>query len=341
MEKRVEVTFAGIPFRNLHDCKDFLMRHCPQQGSIPIYQCINTLNSLLQSLGRDVVTETDSNLEEVTQFKTGKTSAQSRVLASLKSRIPSWLVKGNKEATEDLSNTDPMTAMSSFTAWDKQDGVTGLVPQAMEAFKSIIPTLEDLIKNSCEGHPMASMVFLDMLSTSFLFLEKWFQKTSSFYQRTLINTFRGPCFAKEQQQSVWDLTKILSKVLFAELSKASSCARAASSSDPFALNSLVLWASIQHHGVMKSFKEHDFEGHPEVQPKVLDYLGRNAAPKQSIDDLTKRVSEALTTLNQVSTMAKQAKATADKALSQANKGGAATPARVPKQKRGAPEADDT
>jgi copper chaperone CopZ len=341
LEKKVEISFGGFAFKNPHDCKDFLLKHCPKQGSVPIYQCMSTLNSLLQSLGGDVVTETDSNLEEVTQHKTGKTAAQSRVLASLKSRTPSWLVKGGREANDDPNNTDPMTAMSSFAAWDKQDGVTGLVPQALEAFKSIQPTLEDLIKNSCEGHPTATMVFLEMLSTSILFMERWFGKTSSFYLRTLINTFRGPCFTKEQQQSVWDLTKILSRVLFAELSKASSCARAAASSDPFTLNSLVLWATVQHHSVMKAFKEHDFEGHPEVQPKVLDYLGRNAAPRQSIDDLTKKVAEALASLNQVSTMAKQAKATADKALSQVNKGGAAHAGRAPRNRKAGADAEDS
>ena len=340
MEKKVEVSFGGHAFKNLHNCKDFLMKHCPQQGGVPIYQCMNTLNLLLQSLGGNVVTESESNLEEVTQHKTGKTSAQSRVLASLKSRTPSWLVKGGREPNDDPNNTDPMTAMSSFAAWDRQDGITGLVPQALEAFKSILPTLEELIKNSCEGYPMATMVFLEMLSTSFLFMEHWFGKTSSFYLRTLINTFRGPCFTKEQQ-SVWDLMKILSKVLFAELSKASSCARAAASSDPFTLNSLVLWATIQHHSVMKAFKEHNFEGHPEVQPKVLDYLGRNAAPRHSIDDLNKKVAEALAALNQVSTLAKQAKATADKALSRGNKEGATPAGRNPRNRRAGGDAEDT
>ena len=70
---------------------------------------------------------------------------------------------------------------------------------------------------------------------------------------------------------------------------------------------------------MKTFKDHDFEGHPEVQPKVLDYLGRNAAPKQSVLALEKRLGEGLDTISQALTLAKQAKATADKALSAANK----------------------
>jgi hypothetical protein len=72
---------------------------------------------------------------------------------------------------------------------------------------------------------------------------------------------------------------------------------------------------------MKSFKDHDFEGYPEVQPKVLDYLGRNAAPKQSIEDLKAQMTEVLTSLSTVSTLAKQAKATANKAISAAGNGG--------------------
>lgn len=177
--------------------------------------------------------------------------------------------------------------MSSFEAWDKQDGITGLVPQALAAYRSTYPTLEATIKTTCEGHPIGTMVFLEMLSTSFLFMEKWFAKTSTFYPQTLMNTHQGPPFSAKQKRSTWELTKILTKVLFAELSKASTCACASTTKDPFTLNSFVFWASIQHHSVMKvkAFKDHDFKGHPEVQPKVLDYLGRNAAPKQAIDDL--------------------------------------------------------
>jgi uncharacterized coiled-coil protein SlyX len=77
LERKVEVSFGGVRFRNLEDCKAFLSQHCPQQGTIPIYQCYTTLNSLLQSLGSEVVMEQDSNAEEVTLHKTGKTSAQS------------------------------------------------------------------------------------------------------------------------------------------------------------------------------------------------------------------------------------------------------------------------
>jgi hypothetical protein len=179
------------------------------------------------------------------------------------------------------------------------------------------------------------MIFLEMLSTSFLFLERWFSKTSTFYLRTLINTFQGPVFTKEQQQSVWDLTKILSRVLFNELSVASACARAASTDDPFLLNALVLWAAVQHHAVMKAFKDHDFEGHPEVQPKVLDYLGRNAAPKHTVQVLEKRLSEGLESISQALATAKQAKATADKALSAANRTpGGVTPRAPRANKRG-------
>jgi hypothetical protein len=150
------------------------------------------------------------------------------------------------------------------------------------------------------------MVFLKMLATSFLFMEKWFLKTSTFHFHlcTLLNTYPVPLFTAEQRRSTWELTKILMKVLFAELSKASACTRAASSEDPFTLNSLVFWASIQHHSVMKAFKEHDFEGHLEVQSKVLDYLGRNAAPKQSIDDIKSQLAKVLSTMVTVSTLVK-------------------------------------
>ena len=59
------------------------------------------------------------------------------------------------------------------------------------------------------------MVFLEMLATSFLFMEKWFSKTSTFYLHTLLNTYSGPLFSAEQNHSMWELTKILTKVLFA------------------------------------------------------------------------------------------------------------------------------
>jgi hypothetical protein len=180
-----------------------------------------------------------------------------------------------------------------------------------------------------------------MLATSFLFMEKWFAKTTNFYLRTLINTFQGPVFTKEQQQSVWDLTKILSRVLFSELSVASACARAASTNDPFSLNALVLWATVQHHAVMKAFKDHDFEGHPEVQPKVLDYLGCNAAPKQSVLALEKRLADGLDTISQAVTMAKQAKATATKALSVVNKSPGGQNPRPPRGNRCAEEKDES
>jgi hypothetical protein len=148
-------------------------------------------------------------------------------------------------------------------------------------------------------------------------------------------------YTKEQKQSVWDLTKILSRVLFNGLSVASACARASSTDEPFSLNSLVLWATIQHHAVMKAFKDHDFEGHPEVQPKVLDYLGRNAAPKKSVLALEKRLAEGLDSLSQAVTIAKQAKATADKALSVANKPAGGAAGRPPRGNRRAEEKDES
>jgi len=141
---------------------------------------MTTLNSLLQAIEDEVVTEKASSQEELTQHKTGKTIAQSRTLASLKSRTPSFLAR-TKYSNDDPSNIDPMTTMTSFEAWDKQDGITGLVPQALSAYRSTYPTLEESIKTTCEGHPVGTMVFLEMLSTSFLFMEKWFSKTSTFY----------------------------------------------------------------------------------------------------------------------------------------------------------------
>ena len=104
-------------------------------------------------------------------------------------------------------------------------------------------------------------------------MEKCFSKTSPFYLQTLMNTYQGPLFSAEQKQSTWELTKILSKALFAKLSKASTCTRAAATNNLFSLNSLLLWASIQHHAMMKAFEEHNFEKHPDVQPKVLNYQG--------------------------------------------------------------------
>ena len=72
---------------------------------------------------------------------------------------------------------------------------------------------------------------------------------------------------------------------------------------------------------MKAFKDHDFEGHAEVQHRVLDYLGRNAALKQAIKDLKTQMAEVLSSLSSVSALAKQAKASADKALSAGGGGG--------------------
>jgi hypothetical protein len=128
---------------------------------------MTTLSSLLQAIGDEVVTEKDSSQEELTQHQTGKTVAQSQILASLKSRTPSFLAH-TKSSNDDPFNVDPMTAMSSFETWDKQDGITGLVPQALAAYRSTYPMLEESIETTCEGHPIGTMVFLEMLSTSFL-----------------------------------------------------------------------------------------------------------------------------------------------------------------------------
>jgi hypothetical protein len=121
---------------------------------------MTTLNSLLQAIGDEVVTEKDSSQEELTQHKTGKTVAQSRTLASLKSRNPSFLAR-TKSSNDDPSNVDHMMAMTSFDTWDKQDGITGLVPQALAAYRSTYSTLEESIKTTCEGHPVRTMVFLE------------------------------------------------------------------------------------------------------------------------------------------------------------------------------------
>jgi hypothetical protein len=58
-----------------------------------------------------------------------------------------------------------------------------------------------------------------------------------------------------------------------------------------------------------------------VHPKVLDYLRRNYALNQSLDDLHEQITEAMTTFNTILNLAKQAKIAADKALSTTNTGG--------------------
>jgi hypothetical protein len=81
---------------------------------------MSTLNSLLQAIGDKVVMEKESLLKELTQHKTGKAVAQSLMIASIISRTPSFLAR-SKTSNDDPSNIDPMTAMSSFETWDKQD----------------------------------------------------------------------------------------------------------------------------------------------------------------------------------------------------------------------------
>lgn len=93
MEHKVEVSFGGFTFKNLYDYKQFLIQHCLGKGHVPVYHCMTTLNSSLQAIGNKVVTEKDSSQEELTQHKTGKTVAQLRTLASLESRIPSFLAR--------------------------------------------------------------------------------------------------------------------------------------------------------------------------------------------------------------------------------------------------------
>ena len=199
----MKVSFGGFTFKNLHDCKHFLTQHCPDKGHVLVYHCMTTLNALLQAIGAEVGTEVDSSQEELTQHKTGKMVAQSHTLASLKSRTPSFLTH-TKSSNDTHSNVDPMMAMTSFETWDKQDGITSLVPLALAAYLSTYPTLEESIKTTCKGHPVGRMVFLKMMSTLSLFMEKWFSKTSTFYLQTLLNTCQGPLFSAKQKHSTWD-----------------------------------------------------------------------------------------------------------------------------------------
>jgi hypothetical protein len=84
--------------------------------------------------------------------------------------------------------------MSSFEAWDKQNSITWLIPQALTVSQSPYLILKEHIKSSCDRHPVGTMVFLEMLLISFLFMEKWFSKTSTLYLRTLLKTYKDPPF---------------------------------------------------------------------------------------------------------------------------------------------------
>ena len=64
------------------------------------------------------------------------------------------------QLSDQLGSLQGRLAMSSFETWDKQDGITGLVPQALTAYRSTYPMLEESIKTTCEGHPVGTMVFL-------------------------------------------------------------------------------------------------------------------------------------------------------------------------------------
>ena len=190
------------------------------------------------------------------------------------------------------------------------------MPRTFEIFRSYYGTLVALAQTSCEGCPTAISVLLEMLSTSFSFMEKWFAKTTQFYTRTLINTYENTPTAK-QKKSAWSHTKIMTQVLFQEFARDASCARAIATDDPFKINALVFWATIQQHATMSAFRLAEFEGHSSVQPKVLDFLSHNAAPREMVESLKSLVRDVQTSIATTHALANQAKSTADRALSAA------------------------
>jgi hypothetical protein len=315
LQRQIEVSFGGFVFRSIHDCEDFLRKFCPKKGAEAIYQCFFALPALLQSVGKDTISEKETNDAEVTRHKTGKTAEQTRTLAALASRTPAFLVRAST-VNDSPSNADPLTGMPNHDAWDRGDGLTGLVPRTFEIFRSFYDTLVALVQSSCEGCPTAISVFLEMLSSSFAFMEKWFAKTTQFYNRTLINTY-GDNPTAEQKRTAWSHTKIMTHVLFQEFAKDASCARAIGTDDPFKINALVFWATIQQHATMSAFRMSDFEGHSSVQPKVLDFLSHNAAPKEMLESLRSSIRQVQTSLATTHALATQAKSTADRALSTA------------------------
>ena len=68
---------------------------------------------------------------------------------------------------------------------------------------------------------------------------------------------------------------------------------------------------------MAAFRVADLEGHPAVQPKVIDFLCHNAAPKETLESLRALIRQTQSSLATTHALANQAKSTADKALSAA------------------------
>jgi bacterioferritin (cytochrome b1) len=74
----------------------------------------------------------------------------------------------------------------------------------------------------------------------------------------------------------------------------------------------VFWATIQQHATMTAFRVANLEGHPAVQPKVLDFLSHNAAPKEMLESLRALIWQTQTSLATTYALATQAKSTADR-----------------------------
>ena len=170
-------------FRWVHDCEDFLHKFCLKNDAEAIYQCFLALPALLQSVGKDTVLEKDTNDAEVTRHKIANTAEQTWMLAALASCTPAFLVRATT-VYDSPSNANLLTGMPNHDDWDRGDGITGMVPWMFEIFCSYYSTSVALVQTSCEGFPNTISVFLEMLSTSFSFMEKWFAKTTQFYTCT-------------------------------------------------------------------------------------------------------------------------------------------------------------
>lgn len=231
----------------------------------------------------------------VIQVKVGDSTPEyTAYLASYQMEVPTILGKGSNPNTTHTDRTLP--AVPTFETWDTGLGRDGVYDRLMEMIDEGESTLARQISIYLTGEA-------EQLAQSLLAQAHKFWMTNATWLTKTHNELLAR--RKGDKKGAWILMTHSERAVLKVVRRARKIGQ---SRDPAHL----LWGALQAHRVSKELVDLKFQGHPEVSIILHQHLIDTSVPRSVHEKLEKEVSELKKDLAAV-------KATADKALSTANK----------------------
>jgi hypothetical protein len=272
------VRIASTPYHHPHGVSQWITAQVP--GGDYIELCYDVV-SMFEVLG-DTSTSTDNKMDSQARAKKGghKSLREARIVNSFSTVVPARFQTSR-------ASQEYFSAITSFEAWDAQDGMNGFVPKAdkdMERWTEQMSKQIDARFDPSTRGPANSLA-IKLRNDSILFWQKLSQWITTFYTRLIRKAATAPMGVsaaevkeheanlKETKAESWELmVKVLIEI-FQELGDRRATGAAAEGESDGALKSaMILYGTLRGHKFMTELVSRGFERHPSLAPTFNTFL---------------------------------------------------------------------